>query len=357
MKKVFLVICLGILFIPVLMSANLFVDMVAEAAPVIQGRSTIYGRVYGDAGRPVADVYVELLDDFNASIRQNKTDASGRFQFNGLVDGRYLIKIIPGNTGYMEHTQQVVIASISSVPAAAQGAGRNSGSDNQHLDIALKLDQRIIAGPFSGAPAVVFVQDVPPAAQRNYEDGISYFRQKKEAEAFASMKSALEVFPNYYAALDRLGGEYAVRGTKDRSFYEAGRLLLAKAAEVNPRGYSSIFGLGWTQYHLGLTEEALASFEKAASLYGKGPEAYLWLGKAQRKLGKLDKAEEVLKRADQLANSKSSDIHWQLAGVYNDQKRFREAADQMELYLKNAPKGEDPEKIKNLIKTLRDKAK
>jgi hypothetical protein len=46
-----------------------------------------------------------------------------------------------------------------------------------------------------------------------------------------------------------------------------------------------------------------------------------------------------------------------LAGVYNDQKRYGEAADQMELYLKNAPKGEDPEKIKDLIKRLRDKAK
>jgi hypothetical protein len=69
-----------------------------------------------------------------------------------------------------------------------------------------------------------------------------------------------------------------------------------------------------------------------------------------------DKAEEVLKRADQLAEGKNADIHWQLANVYNEQKRYSEAADQMELYLKHAP-GEDQAKIKDLIKRLRDKAK
>jgi tetratricopeptide (TPR) repeat protein len=302
-----------------------------------------------------------LLDDFNASIRQIRTDASGRFQFNGLVDGRYIIKVHTGNTGYLEHTQQVVISAISSVNPN-QGAARSGGSDNQHLDIALKLDERGMYGPFSTVAGVVFAQDVPPVAKRNYEEGIAYLREKKEEQAFAKLKQALEVFPDYYAALDRLGAEYAVRGVSEKGvtnpeYLQAGFVLLTKATQTNPRGYSSMYGLGWTEFHLGMTTEAIDHLGKAAAINGKSSDPYLFQGKAYRRAKMPDKAEEVLKKADQLAGGKSPDIHWELANVYNNQKRYGEAADQLELYLKIAPKGEDPEKIKDLIKRLREKAK
>ncbi len=352
MKKVPLVFGRGILLALTLTTATVFTNSATAAA---QGRSSIYGSVYGEGRRPVADVYVELLDDVNSTIRQIKTDMSGRFQFSGLVDGRYMIKIRPGNTGYLEYTQQVVISAISSTRAT----DRPSGADNQHIDIALRLDERGMYGPFAGAPpGVVFAQDVPAAAKQHYDEAISQLRAKKEVEAFASLRRALEVFPDYYAALDRLGGEYAVRGVDEKGtkqdYLQAGLVLLTKATQVNPNSYSSLYGLGWTEYHLGMTKEAIDHLAQATALYGKSPNAYLLQGKAYRRAAMADKAELALKRAEQLTNGKDADIHWQLAGVYNDQKRYREAADQMELYLKNAPKGEDPEKIKGLIKRLRD---
>jgi Tfp pilus assembly protein PilF len=358
MKKVPLVIGLGIVFSLTLTLALIFPAKSASAATT-QGRSSIYGSVYGEGRRPVADVYVELLDDVNSSIRQMKTDMSGRFQFNGLVDGRYMIKIRPGNTGYLEYSQQVIISAISSV-RPSEGA-RSGGSDNQHIDIALSLDARGMYGPFAGAPAVIFVQDVPPAAKQNYDEAIGYLREKKQDQAFAKLRAALEIFPDYYSALDRLGGEYAIRGVSEKGtnaeYLQAGLVLLTKATQVNPRGYSSMYGLGWTEFYLGMTNEAITHLNNAAAIYGKAPEAYLLQGKAYRRAKMPDKAEAALKKADLLSNGKDPDIHWQLAGVYNDQKRYAEAADQMELYLKNAPKGEDSQKIKDLISKLREKAK
>lgn len=361
MKKVPLVIGLGIVLALAVALTTVFSSISTEsafAAALIQGRSSIYGNIYGEGRRPVADVYVELLDDVNSSIRQIKTDMSGRFQFSGLVDGRYMIKIRPGNTGYLEYTQQVVISAVSSVRPSE--GGRSGGADNQHIDIALKLDERGMYGPFA-IPGVVFVQNVPEQAKRNYDEGIVYLRDKKEEQAFAKLRQALEVFPDYYAALDRLGAEYGVRGVTDKGidkeYLQAGLVLLTKAAQVNPRGYSSMYGLGWIEYHLGMTPEAIDHLGKAAALYGKAPESYLMLGKAYRRAKTPDKAEEALKRADQLANGKDPDIHWTLANVYNEQKRYGEAAAQLELYLKNAPKGEDPQKIKDLISKLREKAK
>ncbi|MCM3873517.1 MAG: carboxypeptidase regulatory-like domain-containing protein [Pyrinomonadaceae bacterium] len=319
-----------------------------SAAPVAQGRSAITGTVFGEAHRPVPDIYVELLDDFNSTINRSKTDASGRFAFNGLISGRYKVKALPYGTGYLEQSQEVILTSVSAVPG--------SGADRQNIDIVLRVDERFNASPFAVIPGVVFAQDVPEPARKLYTEGVRFLREKKEQEAFESLKKSIEIFPTYYMALDRLGGEYATRGPTDRSYYEAGLVLLTKAVEVNPRGTSSVFGKGWTEYQLGLNSEAIETLTRLTTLAGKFPEAYLWLGRAQKRASMLDRAEESFKKADEVGKGKLADVHWQLAGLYSDQKRYAEAANQFELFLKAQPKTADAEKIKAIIKQLREKA-
>jgi tetratricopeptide (TPR) repeat protein len=243
---------------------------------------------------------------------------------------------------------EVTLSSVSAVPG--------SGSDTQHIDIYLRINERLYAGPFAVVPGVIFAQDVPPAARRLYEDGVRYLHEKKEHEGFESLKRSIEVFPDYYMALDRLGAEYAMRGIKSRAFLQAGFALLTRAVEINPRGFSSVFGLGWTQYQLGLNAEAIETLTRATTLYGKAADAYLWLGKALNRASTSPQAEAAFKRANELTNGKSSEVHWQLAELYSGQKRYKEAADELELFLKTAPKGEDTEKIKAVIKQLREKA-
>ncbi len=318
------------------------------SAFIPQGRNTIYGVVYGESHRGVPDIYVELLDDVNSSLGQAKTDALGRFTFSSLVDGRYIVRVKPYGTDYMEQSQEVTLSSIASV--------RGSGSTTEHLDIYLVINERLRAGPFSAGPSVIFAQEVPPAAKKLYEEGISQLREKKEKEGLESLKKSIEVFPNYYLALDRLGAEYATRGTKNPAYLQAGFALLTRAVEINPNGFSSVFGLGCTQYQLGLNAESIETLKRAASLYGRAADVYLWLGKALRRASTFDQAEVAFKRANELTNGKSSEVHWQLAELYNGQKRYKEAADQLELYLKTEqPKAADAEKIKSLIKQLREK--
>lgn len=319
-----------------------------SALLVPQARNEISGTVFGESHHPVADIYVEILDDTGSTITRSKTNGSGRFTFGGLPNGNYKVKVLPYGTDYMEQTQEVTLAAISASPG--------SGSDRQNIDIYLRINERVNAGPFAAAPGVIFVQDVPSAAQKLYEKGVGYLREKKGAEGLESLKQALEVFPSYYLALDRLGAEYALRGNTDRRYYEAALVLLAKAVEVNPRGFSSVFALGWTQYQLGLNEEAVGNLRRATVIYGKAADAYLWLGKALKRLSKLEEAEAAFKRANELTNKKSAEVHWQMAGLYSDQKRYKEAADELELFLKLQPKSADVEKIKALIKQLRDKA-
>ena len=247
----------------------------------------------------------------------------------------------------MEQTQEVTLTSISPL---------NTGSDRQHVQIYLRLNERARSGPFALVPAVIFAQEVPRSAEKLYDEGVNHLTEKREKEGLASLKRSLEIFPTYYLALDRLGQEYAFRGLTDRKYLEAGYVLLAKAAEVNPKSFNSNFALGLAQYHLGMTKEAVESFRKATNLYAKAPDAFLWLGKALRRASTLDQAEEALKRANELFKGKSADVHWQSAGLYLEQKRYKEAADEFELFLKVQPKSTDAAKIRESIRQLREKA-
>ena len=312
-----------------------------------QGRNSISGLVFGESRAPVADTYVELLDELGQTITQVRTNGSGRYSFNGLPSGRFKIRVFPVGTDYMEQTQEVFLAPVSAIPG--------SGADNQQVDFYLRLREGANSGPF-GVPGAIFAQEVPDAARKFYEQGVSELRQKKETEGFESLKKALDVFPNYFLALDRLGTEYAARGNVSPSYFEAARILLTKAIEINPKSYSSMFGLGFAQYHQGMIKEAVENMERAIGVYNNSANGYLWLGIAQKKAGKLVQAEASLKRANNLSKGKVADVHWQLAGLYSDQKRYGEAATELELFLKNKPDARDAEKIKQIIVQLRQKS-
>jgi tetratricopeptide (TPR) repeat protein len=311
-------------------------------------RNAISGHVFGESRRPLSDVFVELLDDLGVTINRTRTNASGRYEFSGLAEGRFKVRILPYGTDYAEQAQEVVISNVS-----ARGGG--TGSEIQQRDFYLRLRPELSAGPFA-APGTVFAQEVPEAAKKLYEQGVAELRAKKEKEGFESLKNALNAFPDYFLALDRLGTEYAVRGNTNPAYFEAARVLLTKAVGVNPGSFSSTFGLGFAQYHLGMSGEAVENFQRAVKLYDKSVNAHLWLGVALKKSGKLPQAEGSLTRANKLSNGKVAEVHLRLAEVYSDQKRYREAADELELFLKNQQDARDAEKIRQLIGQLREKA-
>ena len=313
-----------------------------SAASVSQGRNSIHGHVFGVSRRPLPDVYVELQDDVYSTLARAKTDGSGRYSFRGLRQGNYKVKVLPYGTDYMEQVQDVAIVNISIAPGG--------GGDSQQVDFYLKPRPNTNAGPLA-APGAIFVQEVPEEAKKLYEKGINELREKKEKEGFESLKRSIETFPTYFLALDRLGTEYVVRG-----YYEAARVLLIKALEVNPRSYSSRLGLGLAQYHLMQTDQAIENLRYATTLYDKSASTYLWFGLALKRTGKLDQAEAAFKRANELSKGKAAEVHWQMARLYGEQKRYKEAADALELFLKNQSDARDAEKIKQLIKQLREKA-
>lgn len=316
------------------------VTQLVHTAIFLQDRNSIVGFVFNESRQPLADAYVELLSDYNSTLSRTKTNGSGLYTFKGLPAGQYVVKVSHYGGDYEGQTRAVSLVGVSVIP------GR--GTVNEQVDFYLKPNKNANSGPLA-APGVIFVQEVPNAAKKLYEGGVEDLHNKKN-EGFDKLKKALEIFPDYFLALDRLGTEYVVRG-----YYTPAFVLLTKSVEINPRSFSSSFGLGLALFRLNQIDKAVENLQRATEIYNKSANAYLWLGIALHENKNLTKSEIALTQANKLSKGESADVHWQLARLYKDQKRLSESADELELFLKYKSDVEDVEKIKQMIVTLRKK--
>ena len=296
---------------------------------VMQANS-ISGHVSEDRGSPIPDLQVELLNDVDSVIQRTKTDSSGLFVFQRLTNGIFQVRVQTYGTSYIGQTKRVQLERTRAF---------------EQVDFVLAAI-RTTSTTTTGA---VFVQEVPEQARKEYERGAALLKKTEQRkQGVESLKKAIEIFPLYFDALALLGNEYV----KERE-YEPAIPVLTKALEVNGRAYQSLYAISVAQHNLKLLPEAVESMRRAITLNQGSVNANLWLGILLRQTDKLDEAETYLKQADKLASSKLPEAHWQLALLFNQVKRYAEAADELELFLKLQPDAKDAELIKKLIEKFR----
>jgi tetratricopeptide (TPR) repeat protein len=297
-----------------------------------QSSNSISGYVSDIRRAPIPDLQVELLNDVDSVIQRTKTDSSGLFMFRRLLVGIFQVRIQTYGTSYIGQTQRVQLE-------------RTRAFEEVNFVLSTKPTASTTATPGS-----IFVQEVPEQARKQYERGAALLQKTEQRkEGLEALKKAVELFPLYFDALELLGTEYV-----KQQEYEPAIPVLTKAIEVNRRAYQSLYALSVAQYHIKQLSQAVESMRHAINLNQRSVNANLWLGMLLRLTQKLDEAETYLKQASQLAASKSSDAHWQLALLFNDLKRYSEAADELELFLKTQPDAKDTELIKKLIKRFRE---
>ena len=287
--------------------------------------------------RPVRDLYVELQNENYFAIARARTDAAGRFAFRGFSSGRYFIKVLTIGTNYVEHTESVEVGNF----------GR-SGSESVYLEINLRLDKRKVDSGVGEITDVVFVQEVPDEARKLYKKGLKNLQDKNDL-GFNELEAALKILPTYFDALNVIGREYVAR----REFQKSLPYLI-KAIEVNQRSFSSFYALAYACYQLNHKMEALEAARGATLLQPASLSAQLLYGTLLRLDRSYEKAEEKLLEAKKLSKEKPvSEVHWQLALLYNKLGRSGEAADELESYLRIQPDARDKKEIQALITKLR----
>ncbi|MDQ3748489.1 MAG: carboxypeptidase regulatory-like domain-containing protein [Acidobacteriota bacterium] len=326
----------------------LFLFCLACLAPYAHGqRNTISGYIFGLERQPVADIDVELLDEFSRPTARARTNSSGRFSFSGLSAGRYRVRVLPSATNYQEQEQEIEIVNITR--QTSPGSSVTSGYENVQRDFYLRV--RKDKQP-SGRSESIFIQEVSPKAKEIYNRAIDLLDNKKEEkQGLKDLKLAIEIFPDYYDAIERLGNEYI-----KLQHFEAAEILLSQAVQINPRGYKSWYGLAYAQYSQNKSNKALEAVQKAISLDSSSLNALILEGILYRQTKNYKQAEKQLRKARDLSKDTVPEIHWQLALLYgNNLNRYREAADELELFLKAEPDNKNTENIKKLIKQFREK--
>lgn len=324
------------------------VVLFAAGSTIVRAQNnSIIGMVFdASTRRPVPNINVELLNDVYATLKRARTDGSGRFLFNGLSSGEFKVKVLPYGTNYLEEMQDATIINISR-------GGSSLSSDRAYIEFYLKVDKRRARLGSPGAADTVFVQsEIPNNARKLYEKGITLLDDKKDS-GLNNIKQAIDIFPAYYDALDRLGVEFAKR----EKYAEAAPYLI-KAIDVNQRSFSSFYWLGITSYNLKHPKEAMEALRAATVINPQSINAQLWYGIVSRIEGSYETAEKALLKAKTLAKETPiSQIHWQLALLYNKIGRYKQSAEELESFLKLQPDSRDAVKIRNLIAELRSKIK
>lgn len=333
-----------------LIRAIFSINILFISAASFYAQNSIVGSIYDVNRNPVVEIEVELLDEFERLIRTTKTRGSGLFFFQGLRAGNYFVQVRVDSTAYKQTKERIQIGQANRVNPTT---GNISGSESVQVNLILDFDprRRGIITPLNNE--VIFAQAVPKEAEKFYENALKDLENKNQTPAAESLKNAIGIFPDYFLALDRLGNLYLTQG----KFIEAENIF-QQALEVNPKSYSSKYGLAVAQYKLDKKPQAVKTLEEAAILNPASINAYFLLGKIWRELKEFDKAEINFKKAKELSRNKLADIHWELALLYyHNLQRYNEAADELELYLKANPEAGNKNQITKLIKTMREKAK
>jgi tetratricopeptide (TPR) repeat protein len=298
-----------------------------------QQYNSISGYVSDEHRNPLAELNVELLNDVDSVIQRTKTDSGGLFVFRRVPYGVFQVRVQTFGTRFLPQTQRVQIERIGGF---------------EHIGFVLVTKRSTEP---SYAPGVVFVQKVPDEARKEFERGTALLEKRQKKDGMLALENAVKIFPTYFEALETLGSEYVKNENYDQAIP-----VLIKATEINRQAYQSLYPLSVAQYKLKQMPQAVESMRRAIVINPQSVNANLWLGMLLRQVSKLDEAESYLKQADQLAERKSSEVHWQLALLLNDLKRYTEAADELELFLKTEPEARDKDLIKKLIQRLRQKS-
>jgi Tfp pilus assembly protein PilF len=313
---------------------NVIIDNVSSSKTVI---NSITGQVFDPYNNPLSDLNVELQSENYSTIARARTTGGGRFSFIGISPGSFKVKVLTLGTNFLEETQDVQVIELT------QGS-----SDNAYIDFHLKFDPRKITVGIGGVPEAVFVQEgITNDARRHYEKGIEQLGNKKD-KGLEELEQAIQIFPNYYQALNRLGQEYVIRKE-----YQKSLPFLIKAIDINQRSFSSFYALGYACYQLNHIPEAIEAARASTIITPDSFNAHLLYGTVLRINSSYDKAEKELLEAKKLSKKPSADTHWQLALLYNKTGRNKEAIGELETYLKILPNSPNKQEILNLIATLR----
>jgi tetratricopeptide (TPR) repeat protein len=296
--------------------------------------------VYFPAGQSNGKALKVILETNNSmGGSATVTDLDGAFRFNNLRPGTYAV-VIDGGKEY---------------EAAREPVNIDPGGAGPVSQVNIQLRARIDASnpSFAGVPqnALDFYQKGTAAAQKGNAQSATEFLSK-----------AVAASPNFSLALSELGLQYLKLKQMDKAAQTFETLL-----KLKPTDAAAQLNLGIALYNQGAAFLAQKNFDdaqkkldaseahlrEAIKLNSPGPAAHYYLGMLLINFKAYDEAQKEFQLAISNGGENLALAHKFLGGVYISTHKNKEAADELEKYLKLDPKASDADHVKETIKNLR----
>ncbi|HKS26596.1 MAG TPA: tetratricopeptide repeat protein [Pyrinomonadaceae bacterium] len=311
------------------------------------GLNAISGRIYFPSGR-AADMRAKVsLETMTSSRLTVLADTDGAFRFKNLAAGSYTV-VIEAGEDYETVREPVFIEGNSNL-----GRGVRIPMVPRTVMVPIYLRPKRAAAKAEAKPGVLdaALANVPKTALELYQKAQDAIQANDSKKAIEHLRAALSLYPEFALALNSLGVEYLKLGNADRAL-EA----LRDAVRLSPDAFVPRLNFGIAYLEKKQFGEAESNLRLALQKNDGSPSAHMYLGITLISLRRYEEAEKELERAVSLKGGESmAQAHKLLGGLYWQRGQFKQAAEQLEVYLKLAPKAPDAERIRTTVKELRSK--
>jgi tetratricopeptide (TPR) repeat protein len=126
------------------------------------------------------------------------------------------------------------------------------------------------------------------------------------------------------------------------------------ALKITPDAFAALINRGIANFMMKRYGEAVPILRRALAKNDQSAVGHYFLGQALANLGLFEDAEKELLASLKLGKEEMKEAHRILAIIYASRGAKRQAAEELEAYLKLAPKAPDAEKLKDKIRQLRE---
>ncbi len=306
---------------------------------------SIRGKVITGSGHEGDRIEVRLERSTMQVMQTAYTDAVGNFEFRNLGAGTYWITI--NSEGYEPVRQQTEVY-----------PGMTTSSTSIFLSRS-RSERPRLTGLDAADPNVIDVnqmkENFPKKAVQAFERAMEEKKKGQSARAVKLLEEAIGIAPAFYQAHRELGALYQAEkryGDAEKEFRRA-RELNMKAAEPLTSLGSLFIAEAEARKSEGedvagkLLDEALDALEQAVKINPRSAMAYYYLGTANYRSEFYEEAEAAFTKALQLDPSLTS-VRLMLANIYLKERRWREVAEMLDLYLRENPNAKDRASVEEM---------
>jgi len=295
---------------------------------------SIRGKIFLPSGTlPDQRMRVVLELSTGGIVNEIFSDSVGNFEFRSLPNGTYKI-VVPSDGRPFEPGQEVVElygnftrTFTSQIYLKEKGEG-----------LSVKTKEKIVS--------VADLQQVPKDAKKNFENGVKRARENKPEAAVQLFQDAIRIFPEYLAAINKLGEQLRVLNKAGEA-----QTAFEKAIAINPKYALPHINLGLLMVDMKRYDEAITALENGMKVDDTFPMAHLKLGEAlmAKQPPDYDRAEKEMTRAIELGKRDFVQVRQHLFNLNLRRQRLDKAAEQLEAYLKEAPDAPDAEQVRQML--------